>query len=137
MRTDGINKEMENRFFFEDEGHVRRLTTEQTNKLMSEYHYKLKTEFYSNQFDGAIKWITQSSLPFILDFTNPKKAIDKKAYWYLQLLRVKLVILFLLQLPSIIYNRINIVRKKKLKHYFIWITVLIPQLISYPIYAFP
>ncbi|GJQ22599.1 MAG: hypothetical protein HBSAPP01_03890 [Candidatus Brocadia sapporoensis] len=28
LRSDGINRELENRFFFEDEGHVRRLTTD-------------------------------------------------------------------------------------------------------------
>ena len=33
LRKDGVNKELENRFFFEDEGHVRRLTTDEFCRL--------------------------------------------------------------------------------------------------------
>src|SRR5574340_1305298 len=36
LRKDGINPELENRFFFEDEGHVRRLSTDQLSKLSRE-----------------------------------------------------------------------------------------------------
>lgn len=135
MRTDGINKEMENRFFFEDEGHVRRLTTEQTNILMKEYGFALENDFYSNQYYGAIKWISQSSPKFVMEFTNPKKAIDKKAYKSLSILRFKFILLFILQLPANLFSRIELVRNKKLKHYFMLIIDLIPFLISYPIYA--
>jgi len=135
MRTDGINKEMENRFFFEEEGHVRRLTTGQTNVLMNEYGFALENDFYSNQHDGAIKWISQSSPKFIMEFTNPNKAIDKKAYKFLSILRFKLIVLFMLQLPTIIYNRIKLVRIKKIKHYCIWLIDLIPHFVLYPIYA--
>jgi len=79
MRIDGINSEMENRFFFEDEGHVRRLTTEQTNNLFSELGFALEKDLYSNQYYGGIKWISESSKDFILRFTDPTKAQDEKA----------------------------------------------------------
>ena len=135
MKIDGINEKMESRFFFEDEGHVRRLTTEQTNRLMSEYEFVLDKDFYSNQYFGAIKWISQSSPIRILTFTNPKKTIDKKSYKYLSILRFKFILLFILQLPANLYNRIKLVRSKKLIDYCILIIDFIPALISYPIYA--
>lgn len=135
MREDGINKEMENRFFFEDDGHVRRLTTEQTNILMNEHGFTLERDFYSNQYDGAIKWISRSSPKLILNMVNPYKAIDKKAFKFLFILRCKLILLLILQLPAIICNRIQLVRNKKTKHYLILFINLIPFFMSYPIYA--
>lgn len=135
MKIDGINEKMENRFFFEDEGHVRRLTTEQTNKLMSEYEFKLERDFYSGQYFGAIKWISQSSPMRIITFTNPKNSTDNKAYKYLSILRISFIFLFLLQLPANLYHRINLIRNKKLMHYCILIIDFIPSILSYPIYA--
>ncbi len=135
MRMDGINENMENRFFFEDEGHIRRLTTEQTNKLMGEYDFILEKDFYSNQYYGAIKWISQSPPKFILEFTNPKKSINNKAHNFLSILRFKFMLLFTLQLPAILYNNIKLVRNKKIIHYCILFIDLVPFFISYPIYA--
>lgn len=135
MRIDGINKEIENRFFFEDEGHIRRLTTEQTNLIMNECGFVLEKDFYSNQYYGAIQWISRSSPKFIMEFTNPKKAIDKKAYKSLSIIRFKLILLFILQLPNNLFHRIKLIRNKKTKHYCLWIIDLIPSLISYPVYA--
>jgi len=135
MKTDGINEKMENRFFFEDEGHVRRLTTEQTNQLMSRHEFILERDYYSGQFFGAIKWISQSSPMRILTFTNPKKTIDNKAFRYLSFLRISFILLFLLQLPANLYNRINLIRKKKIIHYCILMLDFIPSILSYPIYA--
>lgn len=135
MKLDGINEEMEGRFFFEDAGHVRRLTTEQTNKLMREYEFVLERDFYSCHYYGAIKWISQSSPLRILTFTNTKKTIDKKSYKYLSILRIKFILLFIFQLPANLYNRIKLVSNKKFIHYCILIIDFIPALISYPFYA--
>jgi hypothetical protein len=41
LRKDGINPELEGRFFFEDEGHVRRLTTEQLSALCAKMGFVL------------------------------------------------------------------------------------------------
>jgi SAM-dependent methyltransferase len=136
MKINGINGKMENRFFFEDEGHVRRLTTEQSNRLMSKYEFVLEEDFYSNQYYGTVKWISQASPLRILAFTNPKNTIDKKAYKYLLILRFRFILLFILQLPANLYNRIKLVSNKKLIHYCILIIDFIPAIISYPLYAF-
>lgn len=135
MRVDGINIDMESRFFFEDEGHVRRLTTDQTNFLMSQHSFVHAKDFYSNQYYGAIQWISQSAPKFILDFTNPGKAINGKASKCLSNVRLKLVILFVLQLPCLIHDKINLVRKKRIKDYLIRTVNFLPFLLSYPIYA--
>ena len=142
IRMDGINREMENRFFFEDEGHIRRLTTEQTNLLMNKYGFSLEKDFYSNQYYGALKWITQTINPkFIMEFTNHRKAIDKASNNSLLLMRFNLLLLYILQLPSCVFIRTREELskakglKQKMKYYCVLILVLIPFFISYPAYA--
>lgn len=54
LRKEGISLQLEGRFFFEDEGHVRRLTTEQLAKLCAGKGFTLFKEYYSNQYWGAI-----------------------------------------------------------------------------------
>lgn len=134
MRIDGINKKMENRFFFEDEGHIRRLNTEQTNELLSEYDFILEKDLYSNQYFGSIKWISQSSPGFILKFADPEKSIDKKAQSILSALRIRLILLHILQLPAIYFNHLKGIRRKKIKDYIILFLDIIPYLISSPFY---
>jgi SAM-dependent methyltransferase len=132
----GIDPGQESRFFFEDEGHVRRLTTKQTNLLMARHKFSLYRDYYSNQEAGAIQWISQSTPGFILDFANPAKALDKPARKFLFNIRIKLFALFLFQLPSIIYNRIKLIRIKTPKHYLLWLIILFPHFLSYPVYSF-
>jgi SAM-dependent methyltransferase len=79
LRKDGINLQLEHRFFFEDEGHVRRLTTEQLSTLCKEKGFILAKECYSNQYYGAIDWITQSGPSFIRTLTDMSSAVDEKA----------------------------------------------------------
>jgi len=94
LRKDGINLQLENRFFFEDEGHVRRLTTEQLSKLCREKGFILAKEYYSNQYFGAIDWIIQSGLSFIRMVTNVSSAVDEKAKSKLTKIRYKLLFLW-------------------------------------------
>jgi len=74
MRIDGINTAMKNRFFFEDEGHVRRLNTDQLSEALAKYNFTLQQGWYSNQYYGAIKWITDYDQSFINNLTDYKKA---------------------------------------------------------------
>jgi len=137
MRTDGIDKNVGNRFFFEDEGHVRRLTTLETNKLMNDYNFKLVQDFYSNHYYGALKWISQSSVLFILNFANPKKAIDKDSLKYLTFLRYKLLFLKFIQFPAVIFksNIQKLNSRRSVRSYLFPIIGLIPFILSYPAYA--
>lgn len=135
MRIDGINREMQNRFFFEDEGHVRRLTTKKLAKLQSAHGFTLVSDFYSNQYHGAVKWISQSPASFIRDFTDPAKAVNLQARKKLARLRKKLLVLSYLQLPYTLYKGIKNIRHKKLKHRLAQIAYLIPSWVSYLVHA--
>ena len=91
LRNDGINGEMGNRFFFEDTGHVRRLTTAELDSVASQYGFRLAVEYYSNQHDGALDWITQNEPSFVLMLTDPAKAWDLNAKKELLAIRKKLL----------------------------------------------
>lgn len=135
LRTDGFNTAMENRFFFEDEGHVRRLTTQQISDLLQIHGFTLEKAFYSNQHHGAIKWITQSSALFIKDFANPEKGKDVPSKKRLGQLRAKFLFLSYLQLPYALYKDTKAIKNKSPKHYLVQLVFMIPSIISYPVHA--
>lgn len=135
LRTDGINKDMEDRFFFEDEGHVRRLTTARANDLMEAHNFKLEKGFYNNQYYNALRWITRSP-DFIMNFTDPTKAINSKSLKRLKSLRYKLILLRYLQLPALLFLQVRKVYNKTLKHYLILAIDFVPYLVSYPFYSY-
>ena len=56
MRTDGADPET-GRFFFEDPGHLRRLTTEATRELFLREGLVLVRHWYANQLWGALAWL--------------------------------------------------------------------------------
>ncbi len=136
LRTDGFNPEMENRFFFEDEGHVRRLTTQRISDLLKVHGFTLERDFYSNQFHGAIKWITQSSAAFIKKFADPEKAKDADSKKQLTQLQSKFLLLTNLQRPYALYQDTKSIKNKKPKHYLALLAFMIPSIVSYPIHAF-
>jgi len=94
LRTDGIDSRLENRFFFEDVGHLRRLTSVQLRELCGNRHFLLEGEFYSNQYDGAIEWITQSGSSFIRMLTDTAAAVNLDAKNRLERLRYTLLALW-------------------------------------------
>jgi SAM-dependent methyltransferase len=79
MRRGGIEPDLENRFFFEDEGHIRRLTTDALAGQFGSHAFHLEQEYYSHQHDGAIDWITQYNAGFVRDIADPSKAVDAEA----------------------------------------------------------
>ena len=133
LRKDGINTEFENRFFFEDEGHVRRLTTDEFCQLCQTSGFKLQKEFYSNQYHGAIDWITNSNLMFVLMFSDTSHAIDKKAKQTLNKVKIYLILITVLRLPTKILTNILRKRNKQLKHYILLLMGLPFLLFSIPI----
>ena len=136
LRKDGINAELENRFFFEDEGHVRRLTTDELCGLCRTKDFVLQKEFYSNQYDGAIDWITNSYLSnpfFVLKFSDPSQAINKHAKRELKKVRIYLIIVTALRLPSQIVTKLLRKKNKHLKHYILLLMGLPFFIFSSPI----
>lgn len=108
LHKDGISSELENRFFFEDEGHVRRLTTRQLTELYAKLGFDLAQAYYSNQYFGALNWITQSGLDFMRAFTDTSQARDEQARAQLQKWRYQLWGLWVLRYPAaLVENRLR------------------------------
>lgn len=107
FREDGINKKVGNRFFFEDEGHIRRMATDDCISLFAAHGFKLKSAFYSNQYHGAINWITRSHPLLILKMFNPLKGRHMFAKLHLVYWLIVCVLISALRLPYIIYERFD------------------------------
>ena len=100
MRNDGINASRENRFFFEEEGHLRRLTTDQMRDLFRPFGFALLNERYANQYYGAIDWITKSRPGFVWGLTDPRAAISRDMARRLGRLRRFLFTRWVLRYPA-------------------------------------
>jgi SAM-dependent methyltransferase len=91
LRDDGINPQLGNRFFFEDEGHVRRMTTDELVNLCAKRGFALKRDYYTGQHYGAIEYFTQTEPELIPLMTNWSRAIDAtsklKIVWLAMYLR--------------------------------------------------
>jgi len=90
QRKDGINPKLENRFFFDDEGHVRRLNTEQLSGLYRKKGFTLTKEYYSWHHYVAMDSIAQNGLDYIKLLTDTSLATDEKAKKHLRRLRLTL-----------------------------------------------
>lgn len=133
LRKNGINKEIENRFFFEDEGHVRRLTTADFCRLCETKGFQLQKEFYSNQYYGAIEWITNSNPMFVLMFSDTSQTVDREAKRKLTRERLRLISITALRLPAQIVTKLLNKRNKSLKHYILLLAGLPFYVFSLPI----
>jgi SAM-dependent methyltransferase len=129
LRKDGINAERENRFFFEDEGHLRRLTTDEFCRLCAVTDFQLHKEFYSNHYYEAIDWITRSHHKFVLMFSSTSRASSADARRTLHHERIRLLCLTALRLPARIVEKVLHKREKQLKHYAL-------LLLGLPLYVF-
>lgn len=134
LRKDGINSDMENRFFYEDVGHLRRLTSEELSNELKNRGFKLQKSFYANQYYGALRWISRSLPEFIYDFANPHCAKNKQAEKQLKKHRLILLLICLVQLPMLLWQHIWRMPNKKTYHYLLVLLNLIPTLISYPFF---
>jgi SAM-dependent methyltransferase len=101
----GIDTTQDGRFFFEDPGHLRRLSSWSLSKIFGKYNFSLSQQFYSNQFFGAINWITKASPIFI--FKNILLAKGDNAIASFNLFFYKLLILFfsILRQPALLFER--------------------------------
>jgi SAM-dependent methyltransferase len=91
LRIDGIDTTLENRFFFEDPGHVRRLTTDRLTAIAAGSGFALAKGLYGNQHYGAVNWITQNGPGFVMMLTEPSKAKTPDGQKQLMAIRRRLV----------------------------------------------
>lgn len=127
LRIDGVNTEMENRFFFEDEGHVRRMTTIQCFELFNKYNFSLLKDFYSNQYFGAVDWITKSPPLFILNMFNPAKGKNLKSKIKLTGMLIIFFLIHIFRKPSILFKRISQIHNKSGKHFLFLVFFWVPS----------
>src|SRR6185436_8798896 len=57
---------------------------------------------YSNQYHGAIEWLTRTHRAFINSFADPSQAVDSAAAQRLRSLRRRLTALWMFRTPSAI-----------------------------------
>lgn len=113
LKKNGIERDVGNRFYFEDKSHLRRLTTEQMNDFATQYDFCLAASFYSNQLYGAINWITLESLGFILQMTCSKNAKNNTSVIKLICLRAALLSIKFMRFPA---NTLDY-KKNKIQNY--------------------
>ena len=131
MRIDGINTEMENRFFFEDEGHIRRLTSDQANTLMQECGFAIEKELVGGQHYVSLQWISDYGKEFILDFADMSKAINKEAETKLKRIKTKLLLLY--RAKVIVNDHTNNSYFKELAYHLKMIVKICIKIIAYPL----
>jgi len=124
LRAEGAGRGEQDRFVFEDDSHLRRLTSHQMNNFAIGHGLSLSFDLYGNQFYGAVDWITLSSPLFILNMFNPKKAKDSLSALKLICLCAILGVIKVMRFPSntIDYNRESL---GKHKYYVLFFLLLI------------
>ncbi len=130
LRKDGIDRDFEGRFFFEDEGHVRRLNTEQISELCMERGFVLAREYYRCQYYGGIEWITRGSVNFVWMFTDTSEAVNRAARRELRWLRYFLGFTAIMRCIPIKFERKWSSRNKAIKDY-IFLVVGLPVYICF------
>jgi hypothetical protein len=126
--TNGINLEMENRFFFEDEGHVRRLTTEQCENIFKAFDFNLFLEYYSNQKWGGVYWISNSGIAFINNMFEVSKGIDMMSKISIAGKRGYLIPLAYANRITTLYDSISSLQNKNAKHQLFLALAYIPHI---------
>ncbi|HWF83328.1 MAG TPA: class I SAM-dependent methyltransferase [Vicinamibacterales bacterium] len=102
-RRDGIDAGCGNRFFFEDEGHLRRLTTAELAAAAALHGFTVQRQSFANHHHGALKWLTEQSPAWLKRTLDPAAAIDAKAGSWLRALRRRVLRLrFLRRPPSLL-----------------------------------
>jgi SAM-dependent methyltransferase len=122
-RTDGIDPSTGNRFFYEDEGHLRRLRSDELAEAFSKHGFLLNTSHFANHFWGAIKWITEDSFYLIRRITGGGGKYKSPA------IRIRLIALGLwgiaiARYPSLYTSRLLQNKKRTLQQKVRWLVAL-------------
>lgn len=74
LRKEGVQRDANNRFCFEDSGHLRRLTSQELAARLEPFGFRVRDAWFANQFWGALDWITDLDRGFVWTLTNPVEA---------------------------------------------------------------
>lgn len=97
LRTDGINAAMGNRFFNDEEGHVRRLRTDDLAAEYSRLGYALAAERYCAHRQGVMDWLTDLGPERVKETFDPSRAKDEPSRRRLASLRRRFLALWFLR----------------------------------------
>jgi SAM-dependent methyltransferase len=100
LRHDGIDPAMGNRFFHDDEGHVRRLRTEELAGLYEALGFTLAAEFYAGHRFSTLDWLSTLGPERPLEMAAPSFARDHASRWTLRWLRVGFLLLWMARHPA-------------------------------------
>ncbi len=134
LHKNGIENEKGNRFFFEEPGHLRRLTSNKLIDAMRQINFSINSQFFANQQFGAINWITKSSPRFVKRLTDPSNAADDVSKDKLSSLRKYLLNLTYQQFPYSKYWMIKSKWSKKISDRVILVILFFPAMISKNVY---
>ena len=70
---EGVNQELGNRFYFEDTGHMRRLTSDQLDKVFKAENYKVLNSWFANHEFGSLEWMSDYPEKYIVESLTPLK----------------------------------------------------------------
>lgn len=101
LRRGGIDPKAGNRFFFEDEGHLRRLRSDELAALFAPIGFRLERAAFRNQYYGALDWMTQSPpgvVRKLVDLSDAKGPAEREE---MRPLRRKLLFWWALRYPSV------------------------------------
>jgi len=90
-RKDGIDP-VSGKFFFEDTAHLRRQSADQAEALFAPFDFRIAKKYFSNQYWGAVKWISESNLKLVSNIAYPYNA--KSPGDFFSLLKCWIVISF-------------------------------------------
>jgi SAM-dependent methyltransferase len=97
LRRGGIDPEIGNRFFFEDEGHVRRLTTAELVALFKEDGFDLVKSYYSGHWWYTVDYFTRFEPQLAHALTDADHATDREAARRLKRLRILFTFVLLMR----------------------------------------
>jgi hypothetical protein len=79
LTKNGIEADRGNRFYFEDPGHLRRMTSQELQAELGHAGYLPADAWFANQTAGAWMWILGQTPEFIREFANPKRGVTQEA----------------------------------------------------------
>lgn len=118
-RRDGVDHERCGRFFFEDEGHLRRLTSAELKAAAEHCGFRVLQQSFANHHAGAIEWMTEQSFPYLWWLTDPSMARGRAEAKFLRKLRRRLLSEHLLRLPALVDRYVATRRNRKWWHHLL------------------
>jgi SAM-dependent methyltransferase len=73
MRDGGIDAARDNRFFYEDPTHLRRMTTDDASRLAGRIGFELSDQWYGNHHYAALDWLAKSDRELRAEIFDAKK----------------------------------------------------------------